>query len=78
MGTFDRPEFTIEKGIEVQDEQLSEWKQVLKPRMWKRLETHVKSTNHLAKTGYDIVRGTSMYEYIVNNLIVTQPFNLKI
>ena len=59
-------EFTVEEGIEYQNNQLKGWKSILKDEVYEALEEYAKRTNHEAKTGYDIRRGVDLDNYIGN------------
>jgi hypothetical protein len=61
--------FLVEEGIEVQTEQLKEWKSVLIPEVYEALEEYAKRKNHLAKSGFDICRGSDLSNYIGNYMI---------
>lgn len=61
--------FSVEEGIEVQTEQLKEWKSVLIPEVYEALEEYAKRKNHLAQSGFDICRGTDLSSYIKNYMI---------
>jgi len=65
----EREEFTVEDGIRVQERQLKDWESVLKPEIYAKLEQYAKKKNHLAKTGYDIVRGNQLDMLIYNSLM---------
>jgi hypothetical protein len=67
--TIERPVLTVEDGIFIQDEHLSEWKRVLKDDAYQTLEVLVKKYNKDAKTGYDVVRGTRIHEILLNAVI---------
>lgn len=58
--------FTIEQGLQVQREHLNEWKQVLKEEVYNELETYCLNTNIEARTGSDIVRGSSLSTWVEN------------
>lgn len=61
--------FTVKDGLEIQDGQLKEWKCVLKEEAYQMLESLVKKHNDIAKSGYDICRGTNIYEIIANKVV---------
>ena len=61
-------ELTVEEGIAIQSEQLQGWKQLLKPEIYDWLEKRVTKDNHLAKNGYNIVRGSLMTNFVENYL----------
>lgn len=62
-------EFSVEKGIEIQTEQLEKWKSVLITEVYEALEEYAKRKNHLAECGFDICRGTDLSSYIANYMI---------
>lgn len=71
MNTPSKP-FTLADGIEVQAAQLADWKRVLAPLAYARLEQwciaeNAKLDEH--SCGYDVTRGTHLYEYIANVLM---------
>lgn len=70
-------DFTIQQGIEVQTQQLSEWKQLLKDEVYIAVEIYATKDNHLAKTGDDICRGVSMTDMVHNYLYYTKTDRLK-
>jgi len=53
-------ELTVERGIEIQTEQLIKWEKVLKPEIYSSLVKHVTKDNHKAVNGYQICRGSDM------------------
>jgi len=61
--------FTVEKGIEIQTEQLNGWKTVLQPKVYEALVKFATSTNNTAKSGYDVCRGTELSNYIGNYIL---------
>jgi hypothetical protein len=64
-----RSEFSIQDGIRVQSEQLRLWKAILQPGVYSALEEYALRTNHEAKSGYDIKRGTTLDSYINNYML---------
>lgn len=58
--------FSVKDGIEIQTEQLKDWKKVLQPKVYKSLVKFATKDNSKAKTGYDICRGTDFTNYIEN------------
>ncbi len=58
--------FSVKDGIEIQTEQLKDWKKVLQPKVYKSLVKFATEDNSKAKTGYDICRGTDFTNYIQN------------
>ena len=57
---------TVEKGIQIQQEHLQQWKTVLKPEVYDKLEKWALLTNNEARTGYEIRRGTDLSNYVQN------------
>jgi hypothetical protein len=60
--------FSVEQGIEVQTNQLKDWKQLLKDEVYKALELYAKKDNHKAIDGYDIRRGVDLSNFVGNYL----------
>lgn len=61
--------FTVEQGIEVQTNQLRRWKSILKSDKYLLLYEFATSSNVDAKTGYDVMRGVTLDNWIHNNLM---------
>ena len=57
---------TVEQGIKIQQEHLQQWKTVLKPEVYDKLEKWALLTNNEARTGYEIRRGTDLSNYVQN------------
>ena len=57
---------TVEQGIKIQQEHLQQWKTVLKPEVYDKLEKWATLTNNEARTGYEIRRGTDLSNYVQN------------
>jgi hypothetical protein len=57
---------TIEKGIQIQQQHLSEWKRVLKEDVYEKLALWTMETNLEAKTGYDIRWGYDLISWVQN------------
>jgi hypothetical protein len=57
---------TIEKGIQIQQQHLSEWKRVLKEDVYEKLALWTMETNLEANTGYDIRRGSDLSAWVQN------------
>jgi hypothetical protein len=57
---------TVEGGIQIQQEHLQQWKTVLKPEVYDKLEKWATLTNNKARTGYEIRRGTDLSNYVQN------------
>ena len=59
-------ELSVEKGIQIQQQHLSEWKIVLKEDVYMKLAIWAIEWNGEAKTGYDIRRGSKLDNWIGN------------
>jgi hypothetical protein len=57
---------TIEKGIQIQQQHLSEWKRVLKEDVYEKLALWTMETNLEANTGYEIRRGSDLSDWVQN------------
>ncbi len=57
---------SVEKGIEIQTEQLNRWETVLQPKVYEALVKYATETNNTAKSGYDICRGSDLSCYVEN------------
>jgi hypothetical protein len=57
---------TIEKGIQIQQQHLSEWKRVLKEDVYEKLALWTMETNLEAKTGNDIRWGYDLISWVQN------------
>jgi len=72
-------DFSIEKAIAIQQEQLKNWSKVLKPTVYKELKRLIdaKTVRELPKykSGHDVLRGTQIEEAIVNWFIYGNTFN---
>ena len=66
---MERKTFTIEDGIEIQTQHLSQWKTILINEAYEALEEYAKRNNDKAKTGYDICRGSELNNYISNYML---------
>lgn len=62
--------FTIEKGLEVQADNLAFWKKILKASAYKKLVIEIEKAQKLIKPrdGYDIIRGSTIDCIIANEL----------
>ena len=58
--------FNVDDGIYYQNKDLEKWKQVLKPKVHNELCEFAVKNNHLAKDGYEIVRGEDLNSFILN------------
>lgn len=56
--------FTTQNGIEIQADQLKNWKRVLKPDAYKKLRDWATKNNKIAKTGNDITRGQILDTFV--------------
>jgi hypothetical protein len=59
-------ELSVEKGIEIQQRHLAEWKIVLKENVYNELVLWTMEKNLEAKTGYDIRRGSDLSTWVRN------------
>ena len=59
-------ELSVEKGIQIQQRHLAEWKVVLKEEVHNKLVKWATSTNGEANTGYDIRRGSTLSGWVQN------------
>jgi hypothetical protein len=66
--------FTTEKGIEIQKNQLNQLKCVLIPEAYTMLQSLATANNHLALDGFDVLRGVDMYNILSNEVV---PFFLS-
>jgi hypothetical protein len=57
---------TVEQGIQIQNEQLADWKKVLKEEVYRELALWTMETNLEAKTGYDIRWGYDLSSWVQN------------
>jgi hypothetical protein len=64
-----RPEFTVEEGLKIQAEHLTQWKTILIPEVYEALEEYTKRNNDKAQTGYDVRRGCDLDFYINNYML---------
>ena len=60
--------FTIVNGLEYQAKDLSEWKSILKPEVFKLLKMEIDKLNKKRnyKNGYDVVRGCQIDNAMLN------------
>ena len=59
-------ELSVAKGIQIQQQHLSEWKIVLKEDVYEKLALWTMETNLEANTGYDIRRGSDLSAWVQN------------
>lgn len=62
----DRPEFTLENALDIQERQLAEWMAILKPGVWRELRDAVKASNEGVTDPYKVTRGTDLDCWISN------------
>jgi hypothetical protein len=59
-------ELSVAKGIQIQQQHLSEWKTVLKEDVYNKLALWTMEKNLEANTGYDIRRGSDLSAWVQN------------
>jgi hypothetical protein len=59
-------ELSVEKGIQIQQQHLFEWKRVLKEDVYRELALWTMEKNLEAKNGYDIRRGNDLSNWVGN------------
>jgi hypothetical protein len=59
-------ELSVAKGIQIQQQHLSEWKRVLKEEVYNKLALWAMEMNLEAINGYDIRRGVELDNWIGN------------
>lgn len=71
----DKP-FTVADAIKIQNQQLAEWKTVLKPEKFDLLQQHatmmnaeIISTEGISSIGYNVFRGQEIDMFIYNTLM---------
>lgn len=62
-------EFTVEQGLKIQAEQLAEWKTILKPEVYTRLEKWATKFNKYATKGEHITRGCDFSNFTGNIML---------
>lgn len=65
--------FTVEEGLKIQAEHLTQWETILIPEVYEALEEYAKRKNNEAKTGYDICRGSDL-DFYINNYMLGHRF----
>jgi hypothetical protein len=65
--------FTVEEGINIQTEHLTQWKTILILEVYEALEEYAKRKNNKAKTGYDVCRGSDL-DFYINNYMLGHRF----
>jgi len=68
-----KKEFTVDQGLKIQGEHLAEWESKLHPECYKDLVPYATETNHLAKTGLNVRRGSDLSTFVANWYPNTQP-----
>jgi len=60
--------FTVQDGIEIQKNNLIDWKYKLNDELYKALVAECERQNALPNinNGFDVFRGSSIYEFIAN------------
>ena len=73
---MNRKEFTVAKGLEYQAKDLKFWESILNPAVFMKLHSAVISanTNLSYKTGYDVVRGQILQNWVLNYDNEYKPF----
>jgi hypothetical protein len=57
--------FPLEVGLQVQAEQLAGWEKVLKPEVFEKVKTEITKLNEKAIDGYDLKRGSDIYDTVM-------------
>jgi len=72
----DRKEFTIKQGLEYQANDLKFWESILNPAVFAKLSYAVMHANANLPyaTGYDVVRGTTLQNWVLNYDNEYKPF----
>ena len=65
--------FTVEEGLKIQAEHLTQWKTILISEVYEALEEYTKRNNNKAKTGYDVCRGSDL-DFYINNYMLGHRF----
>lgn len=67
-GSLYSKDFTVEKGIEVQTEQLAKWKKILNYHTYFQLDLECMKRNASPEleTGYDVFRGSHIDNFVHN------------
>lgn len=67
-GTLYSRDFTVEKGIDVQIDQLRQLKKILNVKTFNALKAECLKRNHSPEleTGYDVFRGSQMNTFVHN------------
>jgi hypothetical protein len=59
-------EFTVEQAIEIQKKHLDDWKKVLIPEVYLELHKYATRNNNTAVSGYNIIRGSDLSNFVQN------------
>ena len=72
----ERKEFTIKQGLEAQTIDLRFWESILNPVVYAKLHRAVMQTNanKPMETGYDVVRGGDLQNWVLNYDNEYKPF----
>jgi hypothetical protein len=70
---MERKAFTVEDGIEIQQQQLSQWKTILIAEVYDALEEYAKRNNDKAQSGFDVCRGSD-FDFYINNYMLGHRF----
>lgn len=72
-------DFTVERAIEIQQRQLKEWEQVLKPEIFSELSRLINEKTerekHTYKSGDQVLRGSDIDNSLYNWFILKNDFN---
>lgn len=61
--------FTVADAIKIQQQQLLQWKSVLKPEKYDKLVEHANTMNIGVVDAYNVFRGVNIDMYIQNSLM---------
>jgi hypothetical protein len=68
-------DFTVDKAIIIQQDQLREWKKVLTPEAYGDLKRHAEKNNRTAKSTHHITRGSDLSVFISNYASQLKPID---
>lgn len=68
-------DFTVDKAIIIQQDQLREWKKVLTPEAYGDLRRHAEQNNRTAKRTEDIIRGSDLSVFVTNYARQLKPID---
>ena len=57
-------EFSVARGLEMQKNDLRQWRIVLRPTIYARLESLVEANNVELQSGYDVCRGSEIDQIV--------------